>query len=359
MISFFGHETFYDEKAEKSLKAKRWKKELNPLELLPFEIDISKIIYSDPFRRLSHKTQVFISRDLDQHSRTRLTHTLEVAQTAKTIGRDLGLNTNLIEAIALGHDLGHTPYGHAGEYVLNEKLKANGLSFNHNVQSVWLAQKLNYGLKDIDGKAFIGLNLTYKVLEGMWKHTDISGQLKEYEEGLKYLNPEEMGSLESQVVNIADSLSYLYHDISDAIRNKVISLEAFKNDVWKKIFDYDFNPVHWQRYFIKDIIKNSSSLEEIAFTEPYEKAYKMIRKYLYEEVICSKKIISMDEACKEKISRIYDYYIENPEIILNKNKRNNQYKLENYGKERLVVDYIQWLGDANADYEYKKITKAV
>lgn len=345
------------DQAKKSEDARRWKKDHDIIGRSAYQIDVSKIIHSDPFRRLSNKTQVFMSRELDQHSRTRLTHTLEVAQSAKTIGQKLELNTDLIEAIALGHDLGHTPYGHAGEAVLNEKMNAIGKSFNHNVQSVWLLQKLDYRMKDIDGVSYPGLNLTYDVLEGIWKHTKTHDQLDEYMDGLKFLSPDTSGPLEAQVVNKADSLSYLYHDINDAVRNRIITLDEFVSDVWSKEFDYNFNPYHWHSYFLRDLIENSIKKNSIELSSSYEKAYKAIRDYLYERVIKSEKIMKIDSECKEKVSVIYDYYIQNVDIILGKNKRNNQYKYNNYGSERVVVDYIQWLGDANADQEYNKIIR--
>lgn len=122
-------------RAKKSADAIRWVEDSEDIFRTEYQRDIGRILYSDAFRRLSHKTQVFLSREMDQHSRTRLTYTLEVSQIAKSISRPLDLNIDLTEAIALGHDLGHTPFGHAGEFILNEKLKNVGKSFNHNVQS--------------------------------------------------------------------------------------------------------------------------------------------------------------------------------------------------------------------------------
>lgn len=345
------------QRAKKSVDAKRWKRDTVDLFRTDYQRDVARILYSDAFRRLSHKTQVFVTKETDQHSRTRITHTMEVCHIAKSIAQPLELNCDLVEAIALGHDLGHTPYGHAGEYVLNEKMKKAGKSFNHNVQSVWILQKNFYKRKDSNKKTYPGLNLTYDVLEGIWKHTKTKGQLTEYEESLSKLSPENIGSFEAQVVNKADSIAYNFHDIKDAVRNKIISIEEFKNDVWQKYFDVSFDPENWINHFIIDLIQNNKNTDEIKFSEPIHNAYEGIRSYLYEKVIKSEKIKKMDNECKEKISTIYDYYNDNIDILLDKNGLSNKMKCDKYGQERVIVDYIQWLGDANAENEYLKIKK--
>lgn len=285
-----------------------------------------------------------------------MSHTLEVNQIAKSIARPLSLNEDLVEAIALGHDLGHTPYGHAGEKMLNKKLEVSGKTFNHNVQSVWLVQKMMYNRRNTDGKFIPGLNLTYDVIEGIWKHTKVEGQLDEFSESLSKLEPDNKnGSLEAQVVNKSDSIAYLFHDIKDSVRNKVITIDEFVNDVWIKYLDLKFDQENWISYFIKDLIENNIESESIEFSQSFNDAYERIRAFLYERVIKSKAIQAVDNECKEKISVIYDYYIKNIDILMNKYKANNEYKLKYYGAERVVVDYIQWLGDANANAEYDKI----
>lgn len=343
-------------RAKKSSDAKRWREDREDAFRTEYQRDIGRILYSDAFRRLSHKTQVFMARDLDQHSRTRMTHTLEVSQIAKSIARPLDLNTDLAEAIALGHDLGHTPYGHAGEFILDEKLKKIGKSFNHNVQSVWIVQKLLYGRADISGQGYPGLNLTYDVIEGIWKHTKTDGQLNEFPESLGRLNENTKGSLEAQIVNKADSIAYIFHDIKDAVRNQIITLDEFENDIWNNYFDKKFDQENWINMFIFDLIDNNKYSDEIEFSDNILNAYKGTRDYLYERVIKSEKIKSSDEVCKEKISVIFDYYMENIDILMEKNKKSNEYKRNAFGDYRVVVDYIQWLGDANANHEYEKIS---
>lgn len=344
-------------KAKKSYESRRWVLDEKDDYRTEYQRDVGRILYSDAFRRLSHKTQVFLTNDLDQHSRTRMSHTLEVNQIAKSIARPLGYNEDLVEAIALGHDLGHTPYGHAGEKILNDKLKLIGKSFNHNVQSVWIVQKMMFNRKNTEGKFIPGLNLTYDVIEGIWKHTTIENQIDEFQESLSKLQPDYVGSLEAQIVNKSDTIAYMFHDIKDSVRNKVITIKEFENDVWNKFFDTKFDQENWINLFIIDLLSNNQNTESITFSEQFEKGYKGIRNFLYERVIKSDEIQSVDEECKEKISTIYDYYIDNVDILMNKYKANNQYKLDYYGKERVVVDYIQWLGDANANLEYEKITK--
>lgn len=353
----FLEEKLLSHRAKKSSESKRWIPDDKDDYRTEYQRDIGRILYSDAFRRLSHKTQVFLTNDLDQHSRTRMSHTLEVNQIAKSIARPLGYNEDLVEAIALGHDLGHTPYGHAGEKILDKKLKLIGKSFNHNVQSVWIVQKILYNRKDANGNFIPGLNLTYDVVEGLWKHTNIENQVNEFQESLSKLQPDTIGSIEAQIVNKSDSIAYMFHDIKDAVRNKIITIQEFENDVWKKYFDSKFNQENWINLFIYDLLSNNKDSECILFSEQFEKGYMGIRNFLYERVIKSEAIQSVDKECEEKISTIYDYYINNVEILLNKNKVNNQYKLEYHGKERVVVDYIQWLGDANANLEYEKITK--
>ena len=344
-------------RAKKSKESIRWIEDSEDVFRTEYQRDIGRILYSDAFRRLSHKTQVFIARELDQHSRTRMSHTLEVSQIAKSISRPLDLNIDLTEAIALGHDLGHTPFGHAGEFVLNERLQERGKTFNHNVQSVWLLQKSTFGRKDIDGNLYPGLNVTYDVIEGIWKHTKVENQVKEFEESLSRLDENSLGSLEAQVVNKADSIAYIFHDIKDAVRNKIITIDEFENDVWNKYFDIKFDQEKWINEFIFDLIQNNMERDSIEFSEKIDKAYKGTRDFLYNRVIKSKEIESSDEECKEKINVIYDYYKENLEILLRRHTKVNQYKFNKYGEDRVIVDYIQWLGDANANYEYEKIMK--
>jgi dGTPase len=265
------------EVSKKSIEGNRWKKDETDNYRTKYQRDIGRILFSDPFRRLRMKTQIFIATGLDQHNRTRLTHSLEVAQMAKSIARPLKLNVDLAEAIALGHDLGHAPFGHAGEEALDECLKErNKGTFNHNAQSVWLVRKTLDGRKDINGDTYPGFNLTYDVTEGIWKHTDIEESVNEFD-SLSFLNPEdERGSLEAQIVNLADGIAYIRHDIEDAVREDIITYEQVK-EVWDNCLGIEFDKNYWIHHFVYDLIQNNQETTEIEFSKEFEKAFSKIK----------------------------------------------------------------------------------
>jgi len=242
------------------------KKEINEIDAkvatrTPFQRDKDRIIYSKAFRRLIHKTQVCFTGEMNEHIRTRLTHTLEVSQIARSIARQVHANEDLAEAIALGHDLGHTPFGHTGEKVLNDFLSGNDegikkkllekyefditemkLHFKHNFQSVRVLNELEEGYKD-----FKGLNLTYPVLEGILKHTKLesNGQPVVYE-GINgneafHLDQKFSCSLEGQIVALADEIAQVCHDIEDAIEGNYDSKEIICSQLQKLIGEFDIN----------------------------------------------------------------------------------------------------------------------
>ncbi|MDA1060671.1 MAG: dNTP triphosphohydrolase, partial [bacterium] len=187
---------------------------------LAFQRDKDRIIHCKAFRRLDEKTQVFMAGSGD-HYRTRLTHTLEVAQISRDIARRLGLNEDLCEAIALAHDLGHPPFGHAGEHALNDAVQEFGLHFEHNEQSRRVVETLEKAYPDFDG-----LNLTFEVLDGLIKHQSAWDQA-----GKKF---EVSAHLEAQVVNIADEIAYTNHDMDDGLRSGLINLSDLKKfEIWK------------------------------------------------------------------------------------------------------------------------------
>jgi len=189
----------------------------------PFQRDRDRVLHSAPFRRLTYKTQVFVYHEGD-HYRTRLTHSLEVAQVARTVARQLRLNEDLAEVLALAHDLGHPPFGHAGERALDQAMAAHG-GFDHNVQSLRIVTKLERKYAGFDG-----LNLSWETLEGLAKHNgpiDAAGPLREVVselEGWCSLEPERWGSAEAQVAALADDVAYLNHDIDDGLRAGLIRL---------------------------------------------------------------------------------------------------------------------------------------
>ncbi len=257
-----------------------------------FQHDRDRIIHSKSFRRLKHKTQVFLSPAGD-HYRTRLTHTLEVSQIARTISKALGLNEDLTEAIALGHDLGHTPFGHAGESVLN-RIFPEG--FRHNEQSLRVVDKL-----ERDGA---GLNLTYEVRDGILKHS----------KGLGNIIPENRedlpATLEGQVVRISDVVAYINHDLDDALRSGIITLK----DVPEKILAA-LGGTHSKRIntLVVDIITTclkQTPLRLIRFSPTVEQQAMALRAFLYERVYTHPGVVSDFRKASKILEDLYTYFVQ-------------------------------------------------
>ena len=343
-------------KAKKSSKAKRWKADEDDIYRTEYQRDVGRILLSDAFRRLRMKTQVFVASGLDQHNRTRLTHSLEVSQIARSIARPLLLNEDLTEAIALGHDLGHTPFGHAGEKALNDCLKSRN-GFNHNVQSVRILRAYPFQRRDRDNALYSGLNLTHDVVEGVWKHTKYKHTLGEYGD-LKYYSPEKSSSLEGQVVDIADGVAYVRHDAEDAIRERLLRFGDIES-VWKANTDIKFDRHTWSHYFIYDVINNSANKNTIGFSKDMDKLFAEIKKLIDKKVLKSDRVKSMDNECREKICMLYHYFLQRPDKILKKFQSWNTYLMRTEGVERVVANYIQWLGDEIAGVTYDKIQAGV
>ncbi len=279
-----------------------------------FQRDRDRIIHSKAFRRLMHKTQVFISPEGD-HFRTRITHTLEVSQIARTIASALFLNEDLTEAIALGHDLGHTPFGHLGEDVLNEILEKG---FEHNHQSVRVVQKIE--------KNGEGLNLTKEVLDGILNHR---GKCKP-------------STLEGKIVQISDKIAYINHDIDDAIRAGILK----HKDLPKECLDILGNtPREIINFLIRDIIKNSYDKNDIIMTKEIKACMYRLRKFLFDNVYSTGMLAEERKNFKFIIKEIYDYYYNNfdkvPEEFTNICKNGED-------KERAICDYIAGMTDRYA-----------
>lgn len=339
-------------KAKRSASAKRWKSE-NPDPLrTEYQRDTGRILYSDAFRRLRMKTQVFPANGMRQHERTRLTHSYEVSQIARSIARPLRLNVDLTEAIALGHDLGHTPFGHAGEAALNKALGSKG-TFNHNAQSVWILTRHLYHRTDQHGNKIPGLNLTFDVLEGIWKHTDYSKSLDEFDL-LRYLNPDKPASLECQTVDMADGIAYLIHDLDDGVRNELIAWDQVE-ELWNDNSSTEFNNQTWTTEMIYDVINSSEGRDEVQFSPEMAKLYDMLKAFVREKVIKSELVARADARGKEIVQDIFDFYVERPELLVGKHVQ-NEYMIKKYGVERVVVDYIQWFGDETAIREHEKVS---
>lgn len=344
--------------AKKSSQARRWKPIEKDEYRTEYQIDVGRILYSDAFRRLRMKTQVFVASGLDQHNRTRLTHSIEVSQIAKSIARPLRLNIDLVESISLGHDLGHTPFGHAGERAINKCLEDRKKgTFNHNAQSVWIVQRSNAGYKNSNGKILPGLNLTYDTVEGILKHTKIKNPI-EFEK-LDKLKPAKPASQEGQLVNLADSIAYIKHDLDDAIKNNLLTENDIKR-VWIENTDTPFKLNKILNYFIYDIVEFSSDKEIISMSDDSNSLYKALKMLSKDKILNSDKVKTSDRIGYDIICDIFDYYDKehNFQKLLNKTKKMNKYIYETHGKERVIVDYIQWLGDETAKLVYNNINKS-
>ena len=277
-----------------------------------YQRDRDRIIHCKAFRRLKHKTQVFLA-PMGDHYRTRLTHTLEVSQIARTIAKSLDLNEDLTEAIALGHDLGHTPFGHAGERTLN-KLCSKG--FRHYEQSIRVVEVLeNNGM---------GLNLTKEVRDGIINHRT-SG------------NP---STLEGKVVRLSDKIAYINHDIDDAIRGKIIC----EKDIPKEYIDVLGNTTKKRLdTLVKDIVRNSYGVNDILMSGEVQKAMMDLRQYMFTSVYTNPLAKSEESKAYEMITLLFEYYLKHIDEMPDEFK----YLINECGEdeEQVVCDYIAGMSD--------------
>ena len=285
-----------------------------------YQRDIDRIVHSKAFRRLMHKTQVFLQPEGD-HYRTRMTHTLEVARIASTITRALGLNEDLAEAIAMGHDLGHTPFGHAGEAALSE---CWGRPFRHNEQSLRVVDYL-----EKDGQ---GLNLTHEVRFGILGHTGDTW-------------PE---TLEGQIVRRSDQIAYVNHDIDDAIRAGILS----NDDIPRAISDI-LGHTHRDRInaLVTDAIRTSREAGAVCLSPNVETALKDLRSFMFERVYRNPIAKGEESKAKAMLSRLFEYYMDHPEAL----PEDFQPQLSFEGMERTVCDYIAGMTDNYAVDKYTEI----
>ncbi len=282
-----------------------------------FQRDRDRIIHTKALRRLMHKTQVFLSPEGD-HYTTRLTHTLEVAQIARTIARALTLNEDLTEAIAMGHDLGHTPFGHMGERFLD---KRHNKGFEHNVQSLRVVDVLE---KNYKGKT---LNLTFEVRDGIVNHT---GNRKPI-------------TLEGQVVKFSDRIAYINHDIDDAIRAGVIS----QDDIPERFLEgLGYNHGSRINYLVRDIVENSDGKPEIIQSQDVGKLMSDLREWMFKNVYENPNVRANSEMAKVKnlIYTFYDYFLEHPELL----DKGERLQAETDGLEEVVKDRIAGMTDRYA-----------
>ena len=304
-----------------------------------FQRDRDRIVHSKAFRRLKHKTQVFIAPPGD-HYVTRLTHTLEVSQVARTIARALNLNEDLTEAISMGHDLGHTPFGHVGEEVLNE-IFADG--FRHNEQSLRVVEVL-----EKDGQ---GLNLTREVREGILKHS-------KPREGILGENWDTSDTLEGQICKIADSIAYVNHDIGDALRAGLITTEDLPRMVIAVLGDSHSKRINTLVYDVIDCswaatgpTGDEKSTPVISLSQAVLEAMNTLRDFLFEQVYESSSIEEESEKGRETVRSLYYYFIKNPHRLPG--------ELLNDGAEieRAVVDYIAGMTDLYAIRTAEEVLK--
>jgi dGTPase len=336
-----------------------------------FERDRDRIIHTTAFRRLEYKTQVFVFYEGD-HYRTRLTHTLEVAQLGRSLARGLGCNQDLTEAICLAHDLGHAPFGHAGEHILNQLMTDHG-GFNHNTQSYRVVTELEERYPH-----FNGLNLTYETRSGMIKHetaydkSDATG----YE-------PEKRASLEAQISNLADEIAYNAHDLDDGIRAGLFTPQDLDVlTIWEELTD----SVSWQKgtplsdvcrheiireligRSISDVLSQTTANLEInqlntsekvqthpenvvGYSEDFGQKIQQLKSFLYEHMYRHYRLMRMQFKAERFISEMFNVYISDPRMLPD----SVQAKLDTTPRPRAITDYIAGMTDRYALDEWKKI----
>ncbi|MEJ5348606.1 MAG: deoxyguanosinetriphosphate triphosphohydrolase [Desulfosoma sp.] len=297
-----------------------------------YQRDRDRIVHSKAFRRLKHKTQVFLSPTGD-HYRTRLTHTLEVSQIARTIGRALALNEDLIEAVALGHDLGHTPFGHGGERVLNQ---VHPEGFRHHEQSLRVVDSLEKGGR--------GLNLTYEVRDGILKHSKGKTHPILTEPAKRPL------TLEGQVVRVADIVAYLNHDLDDAIRARVLSPQDLPQSIRSRLGETHAQRIHT---LVEDVINASwaEGLQEIRMSEPILNLVEQLRAFLFERVYELETIRQEFQRVQKILEDLYTVLLKDKDLF----RKEVGPRDSRVTRAQQVCDHIAGMTDRYALDLYKKI----
>ena len=284
-----------------------------------YQQDRDRIIHCKAFRRLKHKTQVFIASDIGDHYRTRLTHTLEVAQISRTIARALRLNEDLTEAIALGHDLGHTPFGHAGERALDEMSE---IGFKHNLQSQRVVEKL-------EGNGS-GLNLTLEVRDGIANHT---GDRMPF-------------TLEGRIVKLADRIAYINHDIDDAVGSGILKIDEIPQQYLNVLGRSHSDRINT---LVLDVIKNSKDKKDIIQNGEIKENMLNLRQFLFENFYFREEIMRKIRKGESIVKILYTYFMDRTAEI-------SDFKYEyTESKERNVLDYVSGMTDKYAIQKFKEI----
>ncbi len=326
-IDFTIYEKYYNEFATRAKDATRINPEPEDNLRTPFQVDRDRIIHSKSFRRLKHKTQVYLNPEKD-HYRTRLTHTLEVTQIARTIARCLRLNEDLVEAMALGHDLGHTPFGHIGEKIL-DSLNPNG--FKHYEQSINVVKYLEHT------PTRVGLNLTTQTLDGILNH---SGNNKAH-------------TLEGQIIKYSDRIAYINHDIDDSIRSNIIKTTDLPDYIVDTFGDRNSQRIN---YLVNDLVDTSYGKNEISMSTRTYKLMDELRTFMFDNVYFNPVVRQDDEKVKYIITNMYNYYKED----INRLPKShvdiyNDECLKDKTIDDIVTDYIAGMTDSFARNTYKEI----
>ena len=303
-----------------SSRSKGREKEIEPCDLRTcYQRDRDRIIHCKAFRRLKHKTQVFLAPSGD-HYRTRLTHTLEVSQIARSIASSLRLNEDLTEAIALGHDLGHTPFGHAGERALNKCIE-----FSHTIQSLRVVDFL-----ENDGE---GLNLTYEVRDGILNHT----------EG-------EAVTIEGRIVKLADKIAYVNHDMDDAMRAGILYEEDIPAEVRKTLGETRKDRLD---KIIHDIVANSYDRDDVRMSDEIYGAYNELRQFLFDNLYFNPVCKSEEAKAEAMVITLYNHYVGHLEEIPEEYRK--VMDMRGISPERIVADYISGMTDYYSVEVFRKL----
>ena len=336
-----------------------------------FQRDRERILHTTAFRRLEYKTQVFINHEGDYY-RTRLTHTLEVAQIGRSIARSLGLNEDLVETICLAHDLGHPPFGHSGENALARLMKDFG-GFNHNSQSLRIVTVLEARYPD-----FSGLNLSWEVLEGMVKH-ETDYDIAE----AKQFNPELRGHLEAQIANLADDLAYTSHDLDDGLRSGMITpnqldgialweiinesigrrrsetLDSLsRHQIIRRLINFEVTDLiqSTDRYLRRSNVKTALDVQKLpfnvaGFSEDMYRRNRELKDFLFSNLYRHYRVVRMAAKSESIVTELFNIYQANPKTL----PTEVQEFIPERGLERTICDYIAGMTDRFAIDEYKRL----
>lgn len=335
-----------------------------------FQRDRDRVLHTTSFRRLEYKTQVFINYEGDYY-RTRLTHTLEVAQIGRTIARALGASEDLVEVICMAHDMGHPPFGHSGEATLNYLMKDHG-GFNHNHHSYRIVTEIERRYPD-----FPGLNLSWEVLEGIVKHETVYDKT----DALEY-DPHLRGHLEAQITNVADELAYTCHDLDDGLRSGIITPEILQGiELWEIVSKKHLHNACdledlTRHMIIRELtgfqvtsminssfdriqasqVKNSKELQSleynvVGFDEEMSKRNQILREFLLKNMYHQYRVVRMHKKAERILTDLFNAYNEEPSML----PRHFQELIQEKGRERIICDYLAGMTDRFAVDEYAKL----